>query len=103
MALGGMLAGLAGIFETAAIQGRLQANLSAGAGLSGFLVAWLARNHCLRIIPMSLLVGALLASGDGVQMFANLPSSIALVVQGLLFVAVLLVGGLASRIEARRG
>jgi simple sugar transport system permease protein len=103
MALGGMLAGLAGILETAAIQGRLQANLSAGAGLSGFLVAWLARNHCLRIIPMSLLVGALLASGDGVQMFANLPSSIALVVQGLLFVAVLLVGGVANRLRVRRG
>lgn len=103
MAIGGMLAGLAGIFETAAIQGRLQANLSAGAGLSGFLVAWLARNHCLRIIPMSLLVGALLASGDGVQMFANLPSSIALVVQGLLFVAVLLVSGFANRVQVRRG
>lgn len=103
MALGGMLAGLAGILETASIQGRLQANLSAGAGLSGFLVAWLARNHCLRIIPMSLLVGALLASGDGLQMFANVPSSIALVVQGLLFVAVLLVGGFANRLQVRRG
>lgn len=103
MALGGMLAGLAGILETASIQGRLQVNLSAGAGLSGFLVAWLARNHCLRIVPMSLLVGALLASGDGVQMFANLPSSIALVVQGLLFVAVLLVSGLANRLQVRRG
>lgn len=103
MALGGMLAGLAGILETASIQGRLQSNLSAGAGFSGFLVAWLAGNHCLRIVPMSLLVGAVLSSGDGLQMLANLPSSISLVVQGLLFVGVLLAGGYARQHEARRG
>lgn len=93
MALGGALAGVAGICETSAIQGRLQASISNGAGFSGFLVAWLARNDCLRIVPLSLLVGALLASGDGLQMLAQLPSSVALVLQGLLFAGVLLVGG----------
>ncbi|MEO8040120.1 MAG: ABC transporter permease [Betaproteobacteria bacterium] len=103
MALGGMLAGLAGILETASIQGRLQANISAGAGFSGFLVAWLARNDCLRILPLSLLVGALLASGDGLQMLADLPSSISLVVQGLLFVGVLFAGGCLKRLERSHG
>jgi simple sugar transport system permease protein len=97
MALGGALAGLAGIAETSTIQGRLQANFSSGAGFSGFLVAWLARNHCLRIIPLAFLVGALLAAGDGIQMLANVPSSVTLVAQGLLFVAVLLVTGLLDR------
>jgi ABC-type uncharacterized transport system permease subunit len=97
MALGGALAGLAGIAETASIQGRLQSDIAGGAGFSGFLVAWLARNHCLRIIPLSLLVGALLASGDGLQMFAQVPSSVTLVIQGLLFVAVLLVNGWLDR------
>jgi len=97
MALGGALAGLAGIAETASIQGRLQSDIAGGAGFSGFLVAWLARNHCLRIIPLSLLVGALLASGDGLQMLAQVPSSVTLVIQGLLFVAVLLVNGWLDR------
>jgi len=97
MALGGVLAGIAGIAETSTIQGRLQANFSNAAGFSGFLVAWLARNHCLRIIPLSFLVGALLAAGDGIQMLANVPSSVTLVAQGLLFVAVLLVTGLLDR------
>lgn len=100
MALGGALAGLAGIAETSAVQGRLQANFSNGAGFSGFLVAWLARNHCLRIVPLSFLVGALLAAGDGIQMLAQVPSSVTLVAQGLLFVAVLGVNGLLDR-EAR--
>ncbi|RYY62719.1 MAG: ABC transporter permease, partial [Comamonadaceae bacterium] len=94
---GGLLAGLAGIAETASVQGRLQADLSNGAGLSGFLVAWLARNDALRAVGYAFLVGALLAAGDGLQMTAGIPSSATLVVQGLLFVAVLLAGGWRAR------
>ena len=97
MTLGGALAGLAGIAETSTVQGRLQANLSNGAGLSGFLVAWLAQNRCLRIVPLSLLVGALLSAGDGIQMIAQVPSSVTLVAQGLLFVAVIGVNGVLDR------
>ena len=103
MAIGGALAGMAGIIETANIQGRLQANFSFGAGFSGFLVAWLARNDFLRIVALSLLVGALLASGDGMQMLAQLPSSVSLVVQALLFIGVLLVGGWFARRQGRDG
>jgi general nucleoside transport system permease protein len=94
MGIGGALAGLAGIAEASVVQGRLQSDLSQGAGLSGFLVAWLAGNRVWRAVWMSLFVGALLASGDGLQMSARVPSSVTLVVQGLLFVAVL---GAAAR------
>jgi simple sugar transport system permease protein len=97
MLLGGALAGLAGIAETSTVQGRLQASFSNGAGFSGFLVAWLARNHCLRIIPLAFLVGALLAAGDGMQMLAQVPSSVTLLAQGLLFVAVLGTNGMLDR------
>lgn len=97
MLVGGALAGIAGIAETGAVQGRLQAGLSNGAGLSGFLVAWLARNHALRAVGLAFVVGALLAAGDGLQMNAGVASSATLVVQGLLFVAVLGVGGWRAR------
>ena len=92
MLAGGLLAGLAGIAETTSVQGRLQADLSNGAGLSGFLVAWLARNSALRAMAWTFVVAGLLAAGDGLQMNANIPSSATLVVQGLLFVAFLLSG-----------
>lgn len=92
MLIGGALAGLAGIAEASTVQGRLQPELSQGAGLSGFLVAWLAGGSVPRAVLMALLVGALLASGDGLQMSAQLPSSVTLVMQGLLFVAVLAAG-----------
>ena len=100
---GGLLAGLAGIAETSSVQGRLQADLSNGAGLSGFLVAWLARNSALRAIAYAFVVAGLLAAGDGLQMNASIPSSATLVVQGLLFVSVLLAGGWRDRQQARSG
>jgi ABC-type uncharacterized transport system permease subunit len=101
--VGGLLAGLAGIAETSSVQGRLQADLSNGAGLSGFLVAWLARNSALRAIAYAFIVAGLLAAGDGLQMNANIPSSATLVVQGLLFVAVLLAGGFREWRQSRSG
>jgi ABC-type uncharacterized transport system permease subunit len=95
--LGGALAGLAGICETSAIQGRLQPGISNGMGFSGFLVAWMAGQNFLRIIPLSLLLGGLLASGDSLQLFAGLPSSASLVLQGVLFGSVLAAGSLTGK------
>jgi general nucleoside transport system permease protein len=89
MVIGGALAGLAGIAETSSVQGRLQSSFANGAGLSGFLVAWLAGNRVLPTMALALLVGGLLAAGDGLQMMTSVPSSAVLVVQGLMFVAML--------------
>lgn len=91
MAISGLLAGIAGIAETSVMQGRLQAGLAGGYGWSGFLVAWLSGQSFLRIIPMSILVGGLLSSADALQLFAQLPSSSAIILQGMLFVSALVV------------
>lgn len=93
MAIAGALAGVAGIAETAMIQGRLQPGLSNGYGLSGFLVAWMAGQNFLYIIPLAILVGGLAASADALQLFAQLPSSSALVMQGILFATALAISG----------
>jgi simple sugar transport system permease protein len=103
MALGGALAGFAGICETSAIQGRLQSGLSVGYGLTGFLVAWLSGQHFLRAVPIAILIGGLLAAGDALQMYSKIPSASATVLQGLLFVAALAASGLAVRRETRHG
>lgn len=91
MAISGLLAGIAGIAETSAIQGRLQSGLASGYGWSGFLVAWMSGQNFLRIIPMSLLVGGLLSSADALQLFAQLPAASATILQGLLFATALLI------------
>jgi general nucleoside transport system permease protein len=103
MALGGGLAGFAGICETSAIQGRLQSGLSAGYGLTGFLVAWLSGQHFLRAVPIAILVGGLIAAGDALQLYSKIPSASAIVLQGLLFAAALAASGLAKRNEVRHG
>lgn len=97
MALGGALAGLAGIAEVSAIQGRLQPTISLGYGLTGFLVAWLSRHRPLVILPVSLLVGALVAGSDALQLFAKVPAASATILQGLLFATALAAPGLLKR------
>ncbi|WMS44642.1 ABC transporter permease [Acuticoccus sp. MNP-M23] len=99
MAIGGALAGLAGIIEASAIQGRLQPGLSLGYGLSGFLVAWLSGHNFLLAIPLSVLIGGLIAAGDTLQLFAKVPASSVTVLLGILFAAMLAAAGLAGKLK----
>jgi general nucleoside transport system permease protein len=103
MALGGAFAGLAGICETAAIQGRLQPGISVGYGLTGFLVAWLSGHSAFIAIPVSFLIGGLIAAGDSLQLFAKVPAASATILQGLLFATALAVGGIAARLRRTHG
>lgn len=103
MALGGAFGGLAGICETAAIQGRLQPGISVGYGLTGFLVAWLSGHNPVIAIPVSFLVGGLIAAGDLLQLFAKVPAASATILQGLLFATALAVGGIAGRLRRAHG
>lgn len=99
MSLGGAIAGIAGIAEVSAIQGRLQPNISLGYGLTGFLVAWLARHQPLVIVPVAFLVGGLVAASDALQLFAKVPASSAVILQGLLFATALAVPGLMKQMR----
>jgi len=103
MALGGAVAGIAGIAEVSAVQGRLQPGISIGYGLTGFLVAWLSRHEPLIIIPVSFLVAGLISAGDALQMFAKVPAASVIVLQGLLFATALAVPGLLNRFRFGHG
>lgn len=103
MALGGAIAGIAGISEVSAIQGRLQPNVSLGYGLTGFLVAWLSRHQPLVIVPVAFLVGGLVAASDALQLFAKVPAASAVILQGLLFATVLAVPGLLKQVRLSIG
>jgi len=89
MGVGGALAGLAGMAEVCAIQGRLRPGISSGFGYTGFLVSWLALHHPLGIIVMALLLGVLSVGGDMVQISLGLPSSTVSIIMALIFFVVL--------------
>jgi general nucleoside transport system permease protein len=88
--MAGAAAGLAGMVEIAAVQGRANANLAAGYGFTGILVSFLARHNPLAIIPVAILLGGINASGGLLQRRLGLPDASVLVLQGMIFVAVLM-------------
>src|SRR5262245_62586445 len=61
--LAGAAAGLAGMVEVAAVHGRANASLAVGYGYTGILVAFLARDDTLAIIPVALRRGGIAAGG----------------------------------------
>jgi len=96
MFVGGALAGLAGMSEVSAIQGRLRSSLSPGYGYTGFLISWMAAGRPAGILAASFLLAVVTAGGDILQMTQALPGA---VVNVLL--AVILFVVLGSRADAR--
>jgi simple sugar transport system permease protein len=82
---GGAAAGLAGMFEVAAVQGSANASLLSGYGTAGILVAFAARQNPLAVIVCAILVGGIGASGSLLQRRLDLPDAATLVLQGLIF------------------
>lgn len=88
--LAGAAAGIAGMLEVAAIQGRANANITApGYGYTGILVAFIARANPLAIVPVAILIGGIGASGGLLQRRQELPDATVLVLQGILFLVIL--------------
>jgi general nucleoside transport system permease protein len=88
-ALGGAFAGLAGMIEVGAVQGSANASLAAGYGYTGILVAFLARQNPLAIIPVAVLLGGIDAAGGLIQRRMDMPDATILVLQGMLFIIIL--------------
>jgi general nucleoside transport system permease protein len=97
-AIAGACAGLAGFFEVAAVHGQANASLVAGYGFTGILVAFLARQNALAVVPVAVMFGALAASGGLIQRRMEMPDATILVLQGIIFVILLTSETLYGRI-----
>lgn len=100
--VGGAAAGLAGMFEVAAVQGSANDALIAGYGTGGILVAFAARQHPLGIILCATLIGGVEASGSLLQRRLDLPDATTLILEGLLFTNLLAWETLNGRISLGR-
>jgi simple sugar transport system permease protein len=63
--------------------------LIAGYGYAGILVAFIARQNPIAIIPVAILLGGIAASGGMLQRRLDLPDATVLVLQGMAFLLVL--------------
>jgi simple sugar transport system permease protein len=87
--IGGAAAGLAGTVEVAAVHGRVSSSLVVGYGYTGILVAFIARQNPLVVIPTAMLLGGINASSGLVQRTHDLPDATVLVMQGIIFLMIL--------------
>jgi simple sugar transport system permease protein len=90
MFVGGGLAGLAGMGEVSAVQGRLRPSLSPGYGYTGFLISWMAGGRPLPIVAAAFLLAVITAAGDILQMTQALPASVANILMAVAAVPVAL-------------
>lgn len=96
-ALGGAAAGLAGYYEVAAVQGSANASIAAGYGYTGILIAFLARQNPLAILPVALLLAGLEASSGLVQRRMDMPDATILVLKAVVFIVILVSDTLYGR------
>ena len=87
----------------AAIHGQANASLVAGYGFTGILVAFLARHNPLAIIPVAILFGGIAAAGGLIQRRMDLPDATVLVLQGIIFVVLLVSETLYGRFAIFNG
>ena len=87
--IGGAAAGLAGMAEVAAGEGRVSSSIVAGYGYTGILIAFIARHNPLGVIPVALLLGGVRASSGLLQRWHDLPDASVLVLQGIMFIVIL--------------
>jgi simple sugar transport system permease protein len=89
MVIGGAMAGLAGMIEVTAIQGRLRGGITNGYGYVGFLVAWIALQKPVGIVVVAALLGIIAVGGDMLQIGVNLPSSTVNILMALILFFIL--------------
>jgi simple sugar transport system permease protein len=95
--IGGAAAGLAGVVEVAARDGAASDNLSQGGyGYAGILVAFVARQNPLAIIPVAILMGGV--NNDFLKMKLQSDSCVQ-VFQGILFLVILGLDTWAGRLK----
>ncbi len=91
MALGGGVAGLAGVGEVAGVQRRLRKDISAGYGYTAIPVALLGKLHPWGVVMASFLFGVLFVGGSHMQQVTGVPVALVSIIQALIVLFV--VGG----------
>lgn len=81
---GGMMAGVAGIIEISAVQGRLISDFSPGYGFTAIPIALLGRSGAGRVLLAALFFAVLFVGGQSLSIVFDIQSSLVEVIQALV-------------------
>lgn len=84
LALGGVLAGLAGAIEIAGVQGRLRPDFSPGYGFTAIPIALLGRNGVPQVTLAGVFFALLEVGGSSMEIAFNVPAALIDVIQALI-------------------
>lgn len=101
--LSGAFAGLAGGVEVTGVHHRMIEGLSGGYGFSGIVAALFGKLHPLGAIPASIIFGGLLVGADKMQRTVQVPSSLVVVINGLIVLFVVASDYFVRQRARRRG
>lgn len=87
--IGGGIAGIGGMAETSAIQGRLRPGFSSSYGYIGFLISWMSAHNPVLIVIMSFLLAVITSGRDVLQITQNLPGAAVNILMALILFVVL--------------
>jgi simple sugar transport system permease protein len=91
--IGGGIAGIGGMVESSAIQGRLRPGFSSSYGFIGFLISWMSAHNPVVIVIMSFLLAVVTSGRDVLQITQNLPGAAVNILMGLVLFVVLALRG----------
>jgi simple sugar transport system permease protein len=88
MAVAGAFAGVGGAFMVMGEQYNLKGDFTSGYGFDGLVVGLLARGSPLTVVLFAVFFGFLRSGGISMELAAGVPSSVIVMVQGLIILAV---------------
>ncbi len=102
MVASGAICGLVGMFEIFGLHGRFIESVSSEFYFDGMLVAMIMRYEPVGIILMSLFFGAMKIGGSAMELNANIPSSLTVLIQSIIIFFMAAEQGITASIQASR-
>jgi simple sugar transport system permease protein len=96
MIISGALAGLGGVVEILGSEHRVVQDFSPGYGFTGILIALMAFNDPIAILPVSILFGMLSVGAVGMELQSGVPNELSEVVQALIILFIAAQAGLGK-------
>jgi general nucleoside transport system permease protein len=102
MLLSGAIAGLAGLQDTLAIDGRMKLDYIRGYGVTAIAVALLGRNSGLGIVAAALLFSFLDRAQSGIGLNTDVPKEVTDILEGVIILTIVVAYEVVRRLAARR-